>query len=87
MGVSGGGARVKVLLEDLGSLETYLNQFICEEGEETHPPPVRGRGVVVGRMNILNNECLNCLFTCTCTHTHVHVYMLMETIDQSTFNI
>ena len=87
MGVSGGGARVKVLLEDLGSLETYLNQFICEEDEETHPPPVRGRGVVVGRMNILNNECLNCLFTCTCTHTHVHVYMLMETIDQSTFNI
>ena len=78
MGVSGGGARVKVLLEDLGSLETYLNQFICEEDEETHPPPVRGRGVVVGRMNILNNECLNCFFTLfymyMYTHAHVHAY-------------
>ena len=69
MGVSRGGARVKVLLEDLGSLETYLNQFICEEEEETHPPPVRGR-VVVGRMNILNNEYLNCLFTLVYMYTH-----------------
>ena len=85
MGVSGGGARVKVLLEDLGSLETYLNQFICEEEEETHPPPVRGRGVVVGRMNILNNECLNCLHVHV--HVHTHMYMLMETMEQSTFNI